>query len=152
MRKKLTPPQAFEHHVQTELPGLSAEHVGPLARVWQEATWHPHVMGQFTPEEKAQRFAARVQADLTAGRPYALALHAAGLDLGRVSEVVLQAHHAAATAIPFPWYVTLRLPGLVCGSSPGDWASKALTGQPEHSVTERDRGRPVRGFPTRKTP
>ncbi len=115
MRKKLTPAQAFEQHVVTELPGLSAEHISPLAGVWHEATWHPHIMGQFTDEEKAQRFAARVQADLTAGRPYALALHAAGLDdLNRVSEVVLQAHHAAARAIPFPWYVTLRLPGPVC--------------------------------------
>ncbi|WP_392968494.1 hypothetical protein [Streptomyces sp. LN245] len=115
MRKKLTPEQAFDQHMLTELPGLSVDHIGPLANVWHEATWHPRIVGQFTPEEMAQRFAARVQADQAAGRPYALALHAAGLDdLNLVGKAVDQADHAAASAIRFPRYVRLRLPGRVC--------------------------------------
>ncbi|MFH8392185.1 hypothetical protein [Streptomyces sp. NPDC018036] len=115
MRKRLTPAQAFEQHLLTELPGLSADHIGPLANVWHEAAQHPHIAGQFTPVEKAQRFADRVQADRAAGRPYALALHAAGLDdLGRVDAAVLQAEIAWAAACRFPWYVRLRLPGSVC--------------------------------------
>ncbi|MEU4086465.1 hypothetical protein [Streptomyces aureus] len=99
----------------TELPGLSVEHIRPLADVWREASRHPHVAGQFTPEEKAQRFAARVRADQAAGCPYALALHAAGLDdLDRVGSAVDRAHCAAARAITFPWYVRLRLPERIC--------------------------------------
>lgn len=120
VRKKLTPEQAFDQHMLTELPGLSVDHIGPLANVWHEATWHPRIVGQFTPEEMAQRFAARVQADQAAGRPYALALHAAGLDdLNLVGKAVDQADHAAASAIRFPRYVRLRLPDASAWSSSG---------------------------------
>jgi hypothetical protein len=38
MRKKLTPGQAFDEHVMTELAGLSTEHISPLAEVWHTAT------------------------------------------------------------------------------------------------------------------
>ncbi|MEU9472225.1 hypothetical protein AB0D78_37625 [Streptomyces avermitilis] len=53
----------------TALPDLSSDHIGPLAEVVHEAIWHPHIAGRLTPEEKAQRFAARVRAHRTAGRP-----------------------------------------------------------------------------------
>ncbi|MFE2585145.1 hypothetical protein [Streptomyces sp. NPDC059378] len=99
----------------TKLSGLSVDHIRPLTAVWREATWHPHIAGQFTSAEKAQRFAARERADTAAGRPYALALHAAELDdLDRIGNAVDQAHLAAASTIPFPWYVRLRLPERVC--------------------------------------
>jgi len=115
MRKKVSPRQAFEQQLLTELPGLSVGHLGPLADVWHEAARHPHIAGQFTPEEQAQRFAARVRIDRAAARPYALALHAAGLDdLDRIGNAIDQAHFAAANVIPFPWYVRLRLPERVC--------------------------------------